>query len=205
VNQPCRIQRWFWISAVGYSANSEPALSDTALSLNQRCIRHHSLLQRRNYEIKTYLWKLISALSDTALIPNQRCIIQRWFRISVVGHIADSESALFDTALIHEYSAGSTFKFQKLCLVPKNIIIIIFSIICVKGHLNRKNKNKNPYLSSNKIQISTVSYSADTHTNRNTLRIRNRIKKYFTVWIRGPYGVDYWKRPEVDNLVLLYL
>jgi hypothetical protein len=26
-----------------------------------------------------------------------------------------------------------------------------FSIICVKGHLNQNNKNKNPYLSSNKI------------------------------------------------------
>ncbi len=58
------------------------------------------------------------------------------------------ESVLSDTALIHEYSADSIFKFQKWCLVLKNIIIIIsFSIICVKGHLNIKYKNKNPYLS----------------------------------------------------------
>jgi hypothetical protein len=40
-------------------------------------------------------------------------------------------------------------------------------MICVKGHLNRKYKNKNPYLSANKICISAVSYSADTHTNPN--------------------------------------
>jgi hypothetical protein len=45
----CRIQRWFRIRAVGYSANSESALSDTALSPNQRCIRQRWLLQRRNY------------------------------------------------------------------------------------------------------------------------------------------------------------
>ncbi len=54
---------------------------------------------------------MISALSDTALIPNQSCIIQCWFWISVVGYIADSELALYDTALIHEYSADLIFKF----------------------------------------------------------------------------------------------
>ncbi len=42
-----------------------------------------------------------------------------------------------------------------------------FSIICVKGHLNRKKEIKNPYLSSNEIWISAVSFSADTHTNPN--------------------------------------
>jgi hypothetical protein len=30
---------------------------------------------------------------------------------SAVGYIADSELALYDTALIHEYSADSIFKF----------------------------------------------------------------------------------------------
>ncbi len=112
VNQRWRIQRWFRISAVGYRTNSESALSDTAPSLNQRCIWQRWLLQRRNYLVKTYLWKLISALSDTALIPNQRCIIQRWFWISIVGYIADSELALYDTALIHECSTDSIFKFK---------------------------------------------------------------------------------------------
>ncbi len=36
-------------------------------------------------------------------------------------------------------------------------------------------------------------------------RIQNRIRRYITVWIRGPYRVDSWKKPEVDNFVLLYL
>jgi hypothetical protein len=36
-------------------------------------------------------------------------------------------------------------------------------------------------------------------------RIRIRIRKCFRVWIRGPYGVDSWKKPGAKNLVLLYL
>jgi hypothetical protein len=36
-------------------------------------------------------------------------------------------------------------------------------------------------------------------------RIRTRIQKCFRVWIRGPYGVDSWKKPGAKNLVLLYL
>jgi hypothetical protein len=46
-------------------------------------------------------------------------------------------------------------------------MIKLLPIICVKGHLSRKKKFKYPYLSSNKIRISAVSYSADTHTNLN--------------------------------------
>ncbi len=37
------------------------------------------------------------------------------------------------------------------------------------------------------------------------LRIWKRIQKYFRVWIRGLYGVDPWKKPEVKNHVLLSL
>jgi hypothetical protein len=36
-------------------------------------------------------------------------------------------------------------------------------------------------------------------------RIRTRIQKCFRVWIRGPFGVDSWKKPGAKNLVLLYL
>ncbi len=36
-------------------------------------------------------------------------------------------------------------------------------------------------------------------------RIRTKIRKCFRVWIRGPYGVDSWKKPGAKNLVLLYL
>ncbi len=36
-------------------------------------------------------------------------------------------------------------------------------------------------------------------------RIRNGNKKYFRAWIRGPYRVNSWKKPEAKNLVLLYL
>ncbi len=36
-------------------------------------------------------------------------------------------------------------------------------------------------------------------------RIGNRNQKHFWAWIRGPYGVDSWKKPEAKNLVLLYL
>jgi hypothetical protein len=38
-----------------------------------------------------------------------------------------------------------------------------------------------------------------------SLRIWTRIWNCFRVWIRGPYGVDSWKKPEAKNLVLLYL
>ncbi len=33
----------------------------------------------------------------------------------------------------------------------------------------------------------------------------NKIRKYFNVLIRGPYGVTSWKNPEIENIVLLYL
>ncbi len=36
-------------------------------------------------------------------------------------------------------------------------------------------------------------------------RIRKGNQKYFGAWIRGPYEVDSWKKPEAKNLVLLYL
>ncbi len=36
-------------------------------------------------------------------------------------------------------------------------------------------------------------------------RIRNRIQKYFRVWIWGLCGVDSWKKLEVENLVQLSL
>jgi hypothetical protein len=53
--------------------------------------------------------------------------------------------------------------------------------------------------------------SAGYDTLRNHFRIRisrqirNRNQKYFGAWIRGPYGVDSWKKPEAKNLVLMYL
>jgi hypothetical protein len=135
MNQRCQIQCWFRISAVGYSANSESALSDTALSPNQRCIWQRWLLQRRNDKVKqtfenwyqccpiqrlfqisavSYSADSESALLDTSLILNQRCIIQRWFWISVVGYIADSESALYDTALIRVLNILNDDKYLKI-------------------------------------------------------------------------------------------
>jgi hypothetical protein len=41
------------------------------------------------------------------LCEEEACLLH----ISVVGYIADSESALYDTVLIPEYSADSIFKF----------------------------------------------------------------------------------------------
>jgi hypothetical protein len=76
---------------------------------------HNKIFSNSVPNSRRYLYPKVkirgSALSDTALIPNQRCIIQRWFWISVVGYIADFETALYDTALIDEYRADSIFKF----------------------------------------------------------------------------------------------
>jgi hypothetical protein len=36
-------------------------------------------------------------------------------------------------------------------------------------------------------------------------RIRSRIKKGFSQWIRGPGGIVWWKKPKVENLVTLSL
>jgi hypothetical protein len=36
-------------------------------------------------------------------------------------------------------------------------------------------------------------------------RIRNRIQKFFSPWIRGPGGIVWWKKPRVENLVTLSL
>jgi hypothetical protein len=58
-------------------------------------------------------------LSDTALIASKDKLLGKNIPLKtdisvngyVVGYIADSELALYDTALIHEYSADSIFKF----------------------------------------------------------------------------------------------
>jgi hypothetical protein len=36
-------------------------------------------------------------------------------------------------------------------------------------------------------------------------RIRSRIQKGFSPWIRGPEGIVWWKNPKVENLVTLSL
>jgi hypothetical protein len=36
-------------------------------------------------------------------------------------------------------------------------------------------------------------------------RIRSRIQKDFSPWIRGPGGIIWWKKPRVENLVTLSL
>jgi hypothetical protein len=38
-----------------------------------------------------------------------------------------------------------------------------------------------------------------------TRRIRSRIQKGFSPWIRGPGGIVWWKKPRVENLVTLSL
>ncbi len=59
--------------------------------------------------------------------------------------------------------------------------------------------------------LKMVFCSAGYDTPRNHFRIwisrwiRNRNQNYFGAWIKGPYGVDSWKKPEAKNLVLLYL
>jgi hypothetical protein len=172
VNQCCRIQCWFWIRAVEYSANSESAYSAKSKSA---LIASKEKLLVKNTPLKTdisvvgYSTNSESALYHTVLILNQRCQIHRWFRISAVQ---------YDTALIHEYSAKLIFKFKNGVKYLK-ILIIKMSIIWVKGYLNRKNKNKNPYLSSNKIWIRAVSYSADTHTNPDISENSKRNSKIF--------------------------
>jgi hypothetical protein len=54
-------------------------------------------------------------LYPTALITSKEKLLGKnillKIDISVVGYIADSESSLYDTKLIHEYSADSIFKF----------------------------------------------------------------------------------------------
>jgi hypothetical protein len=53
--------------------------------------------------------------------------------------------------------------------------------------------------------------SAESDTPQNdfeiriSLRIWTRIRKCLRVWIRGPFGVDSWKKPGAKNLKLLYL
>jgi hypothetical protein len=37
------------------------------------------------------------------------------------------------------------------------------------------------------------------------LRIRNHMQKSFSLLISGPSGIDWWKKPEVENLLLLSL
>jgi hypothetical protein len=89
-----------WISAVGYSADSESVLSDTALIL---------------ISIVGYSADSESALYPTALIASKEKLLGKNIPlktdISVVRYSAYSESALYDTALIHEYSTDSIFKF----------------------------------------------------------------------------------------------
>ncbi len=108
-----------------------------------------------------------SALYYTALIPNQLCIRQRWIRISAVWYSLDSVLALYPTTLI------SVFKGMFL---PDH-----FSFEAISA-----------------VSDSTDSESALIHDFyfliRISPRIRNRIQKYFRVWIRGPYGVNLWKK-----------
>ncbi len=58
-----------------------------------------------------------------------------------------------------------------------------------------------------KMFFCSVGY--DTPRNHFRIRISRRIQngnqKYCGAWIRGPYEVDSWKKPEAKNLVLLYL
>ncbi len=59
--------------------------------------------------------------------------------------------------------------------------------------------------------LKMVFCSAGYDTPRNHFRIRiswwirNGNKKYVGARIRGPYGVDTWKKPEAKNFMLLYL
>jgi hypothetical protein len=53
----------------------------------------------------------------SAVLMNQRCVIQRWFGISDVSDNADSESALYDTALIQNQRCIQQhwYQFSKVC------------------------------------------------------------------------------------------
>ncbi len=89
-NQCCRIQRTFWISVVGYSANSESALYPTALIASEEKLLGKNIPLKTDFSIVGYSANFESALYHTALILNQRCRIHRWFRISAVWCSADS-------------------------------------------------------------------------------------------------------------------
>jgi hypothetical protein len=66
----------------------------------------------------------------------------------------------------------------------------MLTIICVKGHLNRKKLFKYPYLLSNTIRISAASYSADTHTNPNiSTNSKPNSKIYYGVNQRPIWGL----------------
>ncbi len=77
-NQRCIRQRWFKISAVWYSTDSESTLYPTTLISVFKGMFTQSFL----------LWS------------NERCRIQRWFGISAVSNNADSELTLYPTALM---------------------------------------------------------------------------------------------------------
>ncbi len=80
------------------------------------------------------------------------------------------------------------------------------NIVCMyKLHYPRHD----PCLKSPLSESFLCSAGSDTPQNnyeiRISPRIRTRIRKSCRVWIRGPYGVDSWKKPEAKNLVPLYL
>ncbi len=89
-NQCCQIQRWFWISVVGYSANSSSVLYPTALNASKEKLLDKNIPLKTDISVVGYSTHSESALYHTALIPNQRCRIHRWFRISAVWYSADS-------------------------------------------------------------------------------------------------------------------
>jgi hypothetical protein len=70
---------------------------------------------------------------------NQPCIIERWFGINDVSDNADSESALYDTALIRNQRCIRQHWYQ-------------FSKVCLSNHFSFDGKNS---------WISAVGYSAN--------------------------------------------
>jgi hypothetical protein len=69
---------------------------------------------------------------------------------------------------------------------------------------NRIHAKRAPYL---KIFLCSAGFNTPQNNFeiRISPRIRTRIRKCLRVWIRGPYGVDSWKKPGTKHLVLLYL
>ncbi len=146
---------------------------------------------------------------------NQRCIIQRWFGTSDVSDNTDSESALYDTALIQNYRCirQHWYQLSKVCLYLiisplKQWALSVQRWFKIRAVSDNADSELALYLTAlirNQRCIWQRWFTNFYLRIRIPPQIRNRIRKYFRVWIKGPYGVNSWKKPDVKNLGLLSL
>ncbi len=146
---------------------------------------------------------------------NQRRIIQCWFGISDVSDNADLESALYDTVLIRNSRCirQHWYQYQRYVFTYSFIlwsnercrIQRWFGISAVSDNADSKLALYPTALIRNQRYFRQRWFTKFYLRIRIPPRIRNRIRKYFRMWIRGPYWVISWKKLEVKNLVLLSL